>query len=67
VDDVRRFQIEQRDAGVPAPTTNSIVSPLRFLFTHTIDRPDWFCHPSRHLGAAGGTESAFLGLSLDGG
>ena len=40
VDDVRRFQIEQRDAGVPAPTMNSIVSALRFFFTHTIDRPD---------------------------
>jgi len=30
VDDVRRFQIEQRDACVPAPTMNSIVSALRF-------------------------------------
>lgn len=39
-DEVRRFQIEQRDAGVPAPTMNSIVSALRFFFTHTIDRPD---------------------------
>ena len=39
-DDVRRFQIEQRDAGVPTPTMNSIVSALRFFFTQTIDRPD---------------------------
>jgi site-specific recombinase XerD len=39
-DDVRRFQIEQRDAGMPTPTMNSIVSALRFFFTHTIDRPD---------------------------
>jgi hypothetical protein len=39
-DDVRRFQIEQRNAGVPTPTMNSIVSALRFFFTHTIDRPD---------------------------
>src|SRR5271155_4436767 len=39
-DDVRRFQIEQRDAGVPTPTMNSIVSALRFFFTHTVDRPD---------------------------
>ena len=39
-EDVRRFQIEQRDAGVPAPTMNSIVAALRFFFTHTIDRPD---------------------------
>ena len=39
-DDIRRFQIEQRDLGVPTPTMNSIVSALRFFFTHTIDRPD---------------------------
>ena len=39
-EDVRRFQIEQRDAGVPTPTMNSIVSALRFFFTTTIDRPD---------------------------
>ena len=39
-EDMRRFQIEQRDAGVPTPTMNSIVSALRFFFTHTIDRPD---------------------------
>ena len=39
-DDLRRFQIEQQEAGVPAPTMNSIVSALRFFFTHTIDRPD---------------------------
>jgi site-specific recombinase XerD len=39
-EDVRRFQIEQHDAGVPTPTMNSIVSALRFFFTHTIDRPD---------------------------
>jgi len=39
-EDVRRFQIEQHDLGVPTPTMNSIVSALRFFFTHTIDRPD---------------------------
>ena len=39
-EDLRRFQVEQRDAGVPVPTMNSIVSALRFFFTHTIDRPD---------------------------
>jgi integrase/recombinase XerD len=39
-DDVRRFQVEQRDAGLPAPTMNSIVAALRFFFTHTLDRPD---------------------------
>jgi integrase/recombinase XerD len=39
-EDVRRFQIEQREAGVPTPTMNSIVSALRFFFTQTIDRPD---------------------------
>ena len=39
-EDVRRFQIEQRDAGIPAPTMNSIVAALRFFFTHTLDRPE---------------------------
>jgi integrase/recombinase XerD len=39
-EDVRQFQIEQNDAGVPTPTMNSIVSALRFFFTQTIDRPD---------------------------
>ena len=39
-EDLRRFQVEQQDAGVPVPTINSIVSALRFFFTHTIDRPD---------------------------
>ncbi|WP_419694232.1 tyrosine-type recombinase/integrase [Mesorhizobium muleiense] len=39
-DDLRRFQIEQQEDGVPVPTMNSIVSALRFFFTHTVDRPD---------------------------
>jgi site-specific recombinase XerD len=39
-EDLRRFQVEQLDAGVPVPTMNGIVSALRFFFTHTVDRPD---------------------------
>ena len=39
-EDLRRFQIEQREAGVPVPTMNRIVSALRFLFTQTLDRSD---------------------------
>jgi len=39
-EDLRRFQVEQRDAGVPAPTMSSIVAALRFFFTNTLDRPD---------------------------
>ena len=39
-DDLRRFQVEQREAGVPVPTMNSIVAAPRFFFTHTLDRPD---------------------------
>ncbi len=39
-EDLRRFQVEQREAGVPVPTMNSIVAALRFFFTHTLDRPD---------------------------
>ena len=39
-EDLRRFQIEERETRVPAPTMNGIVSALRFFFTHTLDRPD---------------------------
>jgi len=39
-EDLRRFQGEQRETGVPVPTMNSVVSALRFLFTQTLDRPD---------------------------
>src|ERR1700710_1540189 len=39
-EDLRRFQVEQREAGMPVPTLNGIVSALRFFFTHTLDRPD---------------------------
>jgi len=39
-EDLRRFQIEQQETGVPVPTMNSIVAALRFFFTHTLDRPD---------------------------
>ena len=39
-EDPRRFQVEQREAGVPVPTMNSIVAALRFFFTHMLDRPD---------------------------
>lgn len=37
---VRRFQVEQFDPGVAVPTMNSIVSPLRFIFTQALDRSD---------------------------
>ena len=46
-DDVRRFQVEQRDAGLPAPTMNSIVAALRFFFTSSND----FC-PSQNATSA---------------
>jgi integrase/recombinase XerD len=39
-EDVRRFQIEQQEAGVPVPTMNSVVAALRFFFTHSLDRPE---------------------------
>ena len=38
-DDLRRLQIEQQEDGGPVPTMKSIVSALRFFFTHTLDRP----------------------------
>jgi len=39
-EDIRRFQIEQREAGMRAPAMNSHVAGLRFFFTTTMDRPD---------------------------
>jgi integrase/recombinase XerD len=39
-EDVRRFQVHQRESGVQAPTINCSVSALRFFFTMTLDRPD---------------------------
>lgn len=39
-EDLRRFQVEQQESGVPVPTMNSIVAALRFFFNHTLDRPD---------------------------
>ena len=32
-EDIRQFQFEQHEAGVPEPTMNSIVGALRFFFT----------------------------------
>lgn len=39
-EEVRRFQLHQTEAGVGAPSINSSVSALRFLFIVTLDRPD---------------------------
>lgn len=49
-EDLRQFQIEQREAGLGAPTMNSIVAALRLFFTHTLDRPDLArnLYPVRH-------------------
>ena len=40
-EDLRRFQLEQQETGVPVPTINGIVSALRFFFTQVLDRPDF--------------------------
>jgi integrase/recombinase XerD len=39
-EEVRRFQLHQSETGVGAPSINSAVSALRFLFTVTLERPD---------------------------
>jgi site-specific recombinase XerD len=39
-EDIRRFQVHQRETGVQPPTINGSVSALRFFFTVTLDRPD---------------------------
>jgi site-specific recombinase XerD len=39
-EDLRRFQLHQRQTGMQPPSINSAVSALRFFFTVTLDRPD---------------------------
>ena len=39
-EEVRRYQLHQAASGVGAPSINSAVSALRFLFTVTLERPD---------------------------
>ena len=39
-DDIRGFQLHQRQSGMQPPSINSAVSALRFFFTVTLDRPD---------------------------
>jgi site-specific recombinase XerD len=39
-EDIRRFQIHQRESGVQPPSINCSISALRFFFTVTLDRPD---------------------------
>jgi integrase/recombinase XerD len=39
-EEVRRFQLHPNANGVGAPSINSAVSALRFLFSVTLDRPD---------------------------
>jgi site-specific recombinase XerD len=50
-EDLRRFQVEQREGGMPSPTMNSVVAALRFFFTHTLDRPDlsWRLYREKHV------------------
>jgi integrase/recombinase XerD len=44
-EDLRKFQLHQREQGVQPPTMNGAVSALRFFFTTTCDQPDM----ARHL------------------
>ena len=39
-EDLRRYQIEQRETGLGAPAMNIAVSALRFFYTRTLDRQD---------------------------
>lgn len=39
-EDLRRYQIEQRETGLGAPAMNMAVAALRFFYTRTLDRPD---------------------------
>jgi len=44
-EDLRTFQLHQRESRVQPPTMNSTVAALRFFFTTTCDRPEM----ARHL------------------
>jgi integrase/recombinase XerD len=44
-EDLRRFQLHQREQGVQPPTMNGATAALRFFFTTTCNRPDM----ARHL------------------
>jgi len=44
-EDLRAFQVRQRERGVQPPTMNGAVAALRFFFTTTCDRPEM----ARHL------------------
>ena len=44
-EDLRAYQLHQREAGVQPPTMNATVSALRLFFTTTCDQPDM----ARHL------------------
>src|SRR5260221_9250397 len=39
-EDLRLFQLHQRQTGVGAPSINGSVAAVRFFFTVTLDRPD---------------------------
>jgi integrase/recombinase XerD len=39
-EDLRLFQLHQRQVGMQPPSLNSAVAALRFFFTVTLDRPD---------------------------
>jgi len=39
-EDLRAYQVHQRETGVRPPTMNSTTAALRFFFTTTCDRPD---------------------------
>src|SRR5215813_211796 len=44
-EDLRRYQVHQREQGVQPPTMNGAVAALRFFFTTTCNRPEI----ARHL------------------
>ena len=39
-EELRRYQIDQRETGLGAPAMNTAVSALRFFYARTLDRPD---------------------------
>ena len=44
-EDLRKFQLHQRESRVQPPTMNSATAALRFFFTFVCDRPEMAHHP----------------------
>ena len=60
-EDLRLYQVHQREQGVQPPTMNGAVAALRFFFTRTCNRPEM----ARHLTLVGQPQKLPVVLTLE--